>query len=135
MTTDSGSLTTFVEGLKANGSWNPLWDSLLEFDPEWTEHYMRAAAQTYDSKHLSPQTVQLLCLALDVSCTHLYAPGVRRHIQDALKLGVTPQEIVEVLKLATTVGLHSVNVGLPFLLEELSATAEASGQGVTTTTS
>ncbi|MDH6679064.1 alkylhydroperoxidase/carboxymuconolactone decarboxylase family protein YurZ [Rhodococcus sp. LBL1] len=131
MTTDNGSLATFVEGLKANGSWNPLWDSLLEFDPEWTEHYMRAAAQTYQSKHLSPQTVQLLCLALDVSCTHLYAPGVRRHIQDALQLGVTPQEIFEVLKLATTVGLHSVNVGLPFLLEEMSAQDSSREQATT----
>lgn len=132
MTTGNDSMAAFVEGLKANGSWNPLWDSLLEFDPEWTEHYMRAAAQTYQSKHLSPQTVQLLCLALDVSCTHLYAPGVRRHIQDALQLGVTPQEIFEVLKLATTVGLHSVNVGLPFLLEEMSA-QEASRERATTT--
>lgn len=132
MTTDNGSMATFVEGLKANGSWNPLWDSLLEFDPEWTEHYMRAAAQTYQSKHLSPQTVQLLCLALDVSCTHLYAPGVRRHIQDALQLGVTPQEIFEVLKLATTVGLHSVNVGLPFLLEEMSAQGSSQEQATTT---
>ncbi|MDH6282469.1 carboxymuconolactone decarboxylase family protein [Prescottella agglutinans] len=131
MTTDNGSLTTFVEGLKANGSWNPLWDSLLEFDPEWTEHYMRAAAQTYQSKHLSPQTVQLLCLALDVSCTHLYAPGVRRHIQDALKLGVTPQEIFEVLKLATTVGLHSVNIGLPLLLEEIPAQDPGRDQATT----
>ncbi|MCL2533491.1 MAG: carboxymuconolactone decarboxylase family protein [Nocardiaceae bacterium] len=131
MTTDNGSLTTFVESLKANGSWNPLWDSLLEFDPEWTEHYMRAAAQTYQSKHLSPQTVQLLCLALDVSCTHLHAPGVRRHIQDALQLGVTPQEIFEVLKLATTVGLHSVNVGLPFLLEEMSAQGSSREQTTT----
>ena len=127
MTTDPSGFTAFVDGLKANGSWNPLWDSLLEFDPEWTEHYMRAAAQTYESKHLSPQVVQLLCLALDVSCTHLYAPGVRRHIQDALKLGVTPQEIFEVLKLATTVGLHSVNIGLPLLLEQMSA--HESGQG------
>lgn len=93
---------------------------------------MRAAAQTYQSKHLSPQTIQLLCLALDVSCTHLYAPGVRRHIQDALQLGVTPQEIFEVLKLATTVGLHSVNVGLPFLLEEMSAQDSSQEQSTTT---
>ncbi|MGW6376133.1 carboxymuconolactone decarboxylase family protein [Rhodococcus sp. NPDC055112] len=133
MTTDAGNLTDFVDGLKANGIWNPLWDSLLEFDPEWTEHYMRAAAQTYDSKHLSPQVVQLVCLAIDVSCTHLYAPGVRRHIQDALKLGVTPHEIFEVLKLATTVGLHSVNIGLPLLLAEMPE--QASDRAQTTASS
>ncbi|KJF19424.1 hypothetical protein [Rhodococcus sp. AD45] len=65
--------------------------------------------------------VQLLCIAIDASCTHLYAPGIRRHIRVALDLGVTEQEILEVLKIATTVGIHSSNVGLPILREEAAA--------------
>lgn len=62
--------------------------------------------------------MQLLCIAVDAACTHLFAPGVRRHIRIALDMGVTEKEIFEVLKLCTTLGIHSMNVGLPILREE-----------------
>ncbi|QRI78813.1 carboxymuconolactone decarboxylase family protein [Rhodococcus sp. PSBB066] len=107
--------------MKAEGTWNPLWDGIEELDPEWTEHYLTATMQPYQSGVLSPQVVQLLCIAVDASCTHMYAPGLRRHIRAALDLGVTAREIVEVLKLATTIGIHSLNIGVPLLLEELSS--------------
>ncbi|NGP06388.1 carboxymuconolactone decarboxylase family protein [Rhodococcus sp. 14C212] len=97
-----------------------MWDGIEELDPEWTEHYLTATMQPYESGVLSPQVVQLLCIAVDASCTHMYAPGLRRHIRAALDLGVTAREIVEVLKLATTIGIHSLNIGMPLLLEELS---------------
>ncbi|MEA1798324.1 MULTISPECIES: carboxymuconolactone decarboxylase family protein [Rhodococcus] len=63
----------------------------------------------------------MLCIAIDVSCTHLYAPGVRRHVRAALDLGITTEEILEVLKIATIVGIHAINVGLPILREEAAA--------------
>ncbi|NMM83722.1 carboxymuconolactone decarboxylase [Rhodococcus sp. SRB_17] len=110
-----------VEAMKAGGGWNELWDELLEMDPEWTELYMKMAMQPYQSGVLSPKVIQLLCIAVDASATHLYAPGTRRHIQAALDIGVTPQEILEVLKLATVVGIHSCNLGVPILAEEMEA--------------
>ena len=70
---------------------------------------------------LDPKTIELIGIALDVSCTHLYAPGVRRHIQRALKAGATREEITAVLQLACMQGLHSMCVGGPILLEELEA--------------
>lgn len=39
-------------------------------------------------------------IAFDVSYTHTYAPGTRRHIKNALKAGATMEEIMEVLKLS-----------------------------------
>ncbi|MEE3851978.1 carboxymuconolactone decarboxylase family protein [Gordonia sp. LSe1-13] len=104
--------------LKADGTWNDLWDGLDELDPEWTENYLGAILEPYESGVLPPQVVQLLCIAVDAACTHLYAPGLRRHIRAALASGVTQREILEVLKLATSVGVHAINVGLPILLEE-----------------
>jgi alkylhydroperoxidase/carboxymuconolactone decarboxylase family protein YurZ len=74
---------------------------------------------------LDKKTMALVGVALDASCTHLYAPGVRRHIQRALKAGATKEEITAVLQLATLQGLHSMCVAAPILLEEL----EAQGQG------
>lgn len=108
-----------TETMKVGGHWNPLWDGLHELDPDWTEQFMKTAMQPWNSGVLSPKVIQLLCIAVDAASTHMYAPGVRRHIRAALDIGVTPQEILEVLKLTTVVGIHSCNVGVPILMEEM----------------
>jgi alkylhydroperoxidase/carboxymuconolactone decarboxylase family protein YurZ len=49
----------------------------------------------------------------------MYAPGTRRHINAALKLGATMEEIMEVLKLCVVQGVEGLNLGVPILAEEL----------------
>ena len=49
----------------------------------------------------------------------MYAPGTRRHIQTALKLGATVDEIMEVFKICTAQGIQASNLGVPILAEEL----------------
>lgn len=110
-----------VDAMKSGGGWNHLWDGLYEMDPDWTEQYMAMAMATFQSGIIDPKVVQMLCIAVDASATHMYAPGTRRHIQAALDMGVTPEEVLEVLKLATTVGIHSCNIGVPILTEEMAA--------------
>ena len=73
----------------------------------------------YKSGVMSPKEVELLSIALDASVTHMYAPGTRRHIQNALKAGATMEEIMEVLKLCVVQGVQTFNLGLPILAEEL----------------
>ena len=73
---------------------------------------------------LDAKTIELIGIALDASCTHLYAPGVRRHIQRALKFGATKEEITAVLQLASMQGLHTMCVGAPILLDELEASEQ-----------
>ena len=75
---------------------------------------------------LDPKTIELIGIALDVSCTHMYAPGVRRHVQRALKAGATREEITAVLQLASLQGLHSMCLGAPILLEEVETTSAPS---------
>ena len=41
---------------------------------------------------MSAKDVELLSIAFDGSVTHMYAPGTRRHIKGALKLGATMEE-------------------------------------------
>ena len=53
------------------------------------------------------------------SYTHMYAPGVRRHIQGALRAGATTREIMEVLKICVAHGVQACNLGIPILAEEL----------------
>jgi alkylhydroperoxidase/carboxymuconolactone decarboxylase family protein YurZ len=54
----------------------------------------------------------------------MYAPGTRRHIQSALKLGATMEEIMEVLKICVAQGIQSCNLGVTILNDELERFAQ-----------
>ncbi|MCK7576853.1 MAG: hypothetical protein MZV65_13910 [Chromatiales bacterium] len=56
------------------------------------------------------------------TCT---APGVRRRIRKALELGATQEEITAVLQLTSVLGIHTMSLGAPILLEELAAAKRA----------
>ena len=106
------------------GNWNPDWEPFAKLDPAWTEKVIAMAIAPAVAGALDAKTIELIGIAIDVSCTNMYAPGVRRHIQRALKTGATKQEITAVLQLATLQGLHSMCLGAPILLEELEAQAQ-----------
>jgi alkylhydroperoxidase/carboxymuconolactone decarboxylase family protein YurZ len=106
---------------RASGNWNPDWEPFAKLDPAWTEKVIALAIAPAVAGALDAKTIELIGIALDVSCTSMYAPGVRRHIQRALKAGATKEEITAVLQLASLQGLHSVCLGAPILLEELTA--------------
>ena len=42
----------------------------------------------------------------------MYAPGTRRDIQTALKVGATIEEIMEVLKICVAQGMQASNLGI-----------------------
>jgi alkylhydroperoxidase/carboxymuconolactone decarboxylase family protein YurZ len=109
---------------QATGNWNPDWEPFAKLDPSWTEKVIAMAIAPAVAGVLDPKTIELIGIALDASCTHMYAPGVRRHIQRALKAGATKEEITTVLQLASMQGLHSICLGAPILLEELERTID-----------
>ena len=96
---------------KASGNWNPDWEPFAKLDPAWTEKVIAMAIAPAVAGALDAKTIELIGIALDASCTHMYAPGVRRHIQRALKAGATKAEITAVLQLASLQGLHSMCLG------------------------
>ena len=104
---------------QASGNWNPSWEPFARLDPSWTEKVIAVAIAPTVSGALDTKTIELIRIALDASCTHLYAAGVRRHIRRALQAGATRGEITAVLQLASLQGLHSIRLGAPILLEEL----------------
>lgn len=106
---------------RASGNWNPDWEPFAKLDPAWTEKVIAMAIAPTVAGVLDAKTIELIGIALDASCTHMYAPGVRRHIQRALKAGATRREIIAVLQLATLQGLHSMCLAAPILLEETEA--------------
>jgi alkylhydroperoxidase/carboxymuconolactone decarboxylase family protein YurZ len=114
--------TPIVDRLRAGGQWNEAWTPFYNLDPAWTEQFMAAGIPVYAGGVLSPKLAELLSIAFDVSYTHMYAPGTRRHIKAALKLGATVEEIMEVLKLCVIQGVQACNLGVPILAEELART-------------
>ena len=115
------SQTPVTDHLRASGGWNPNWDPFAELDPVWTEKFMDMALAPVIRGALDPKTWELIAIAVDASCTHMYAPGVRRHIQKALELGVSKEEILAVLQSVSVLGIHSMSLGAPILVEELAA--------------
>ena len=113
--------TPVCDKMKAAGQWNTGWDAFYEIDPKWTEAIIAASLPVYTSGILSPKLAEFLSIAVDASITHMYAPGTKRHIQTALKLGATVEEIMEVLKICVSFGLESCNLGIPILADELQA--------------
>jgi alkylhydroperoxidase/carboxymuconolactone decarboxylase family protein YurZ len=107
---------------QASGNWNPSWEPFAKLDPAWTEKVVAMAIAPAVSGALDTKTVEFIRIALDASCAHLNASGVRRHVRRALQAGATREEITAVLQLTSMQGLDSMRIGAPILLEELQAT-------------
>lgn len=123
-----GGPTPASDRMRATGNWNTAWNPFYDLDPAWTDHVMAAGVRLYDGGALGPRGVELVSIALDAAVTHLYTPGLRRHIRAALALGVTPEEVMEVLKVCVACGAESLHLGLPILAEELDAFAARAGK-------
>lgn len=101
------------------GDWNPLWEQLQQMDPEFLEAYLAMRSVPQRRGPLPPKFKELILVAVNAATTHLYAPGVRRHMRNALAHGATAQEIMETIELTTLLGIHSCNLAVPILIEEL----------------
>jgi alkylhydroperoxidase/carboxymuconolactone decarboxylase family protein YurZ len=110
--------------IEARGFWTPLWEGVLELDPDFFEAYVSFSSVPWSKGTLEPKVKELVYIAMDAAATHLFVPGIRQHIRNALEHGATREEIMEVLELTSTLGIHACNIGVPILVEEL----EAAGQ-------
>jgi alkylhydroperoxidase/carboxymuconolactone decarboxylase family protein YurZ len=110
----------------ASGDWNPVWDRLRELDPEYLEAYLAFRSVPHRNGPLPEKTRELIMVAINAATTHLYGPGVRRHMQNALRAGATREELLETIQLTTVMGIHSCNLAIPILMEETADTGEPS---------
>jgi alkylhydroperoxidase/carboxymuconolactone decarboxylase family protein YurZ len=113
------SKTPISDAMRASGKWNEAWDEAAAMDGEWMEKFIDMATLPVRKGLIDPKTYEFLAIAVDASCTHLYSPGVKRHIAKALDLGATPEEIMAVLQAVAVLGIHSVALGSPILAEEM----------------
>jgi alkylhydroperoxidase/carboxymuconolactone decarboxylase family protein YurZ len=92
------------------GYWNPFWDGLLRLDAEFFAAYTSLSSHPWEHGTLEPKVRELIYTAFDVSATHMFEPGLRQHIRNALALGATREELMEVFELASGIGVEAFGV-------------------------
>lgn len=115
--------TPACDQMKKIGQWNTAWDPFFKLAPDWTDKFMATGAGIYGSGIFTPKETELLSIAFDASFTHMYAPGTRRHIKNALAAGASVAEVMEVLKICVVLGAEAANMAVPILAEELARNA------------
>ncbi len=99
------------------GYWHSFWDGVLELDPDLFEAYIEFSSVPWKSGPLPPEVKELIYIAFDASATHLYVPGLKLHMQNAVRLGATAGEIMEVLAIVSVIGIHAATTAAPILAE------------------
>ncbi|MGO2932425.1 carboxymuconolactone decarboxylase family protein [Microbacterium sp.] len=126
MRTGAAELTEYQEDVKAEftrtrGYWHSFWDEMLELDPEIFAAYTDFSSVPWRNGTLEPKIKELIYIAFDTAATHLYVKGLKLHIENAIGYGATAQEILEVMEIASVLGIHAVTTAAPILLEEADA--------------
>ncbi|KAL1618025.1 hypothetical protein SLS54_007558 [Diplodia seriata] len=119
------------EKLKADftqkrGYWHQFWEDFLKLDPEFFEAYLDFSTVSWtknvngsEKGALEPKIKELIYCAFDAAATHLYQPGLKLHMKNAIGYGATPEEIIEVLEIATLLSLHTAHVAVPILAQNI----------------
>jgi len=107
------------EFIRVRGTWGPAWEAILQLDAGFLKSYLDFSAVPWKKNHLDAKTKELVYIAVDAAATHLYVPGIRAHVEAAKAAGATREEVMEVLELTATLGIHAMNIGVPILVDVL----------------
>lgn len=114
-----------AEFTRTRGYWHAFWDEILELDPEVFEAYTDFSSVPWRTGTLEPKVREFIYIAFDTAATHLYVKGLKLHIENALGYGATVGEILEVMEIASLMGMHAVATAAPILVEEAAALEES----------
>jgi alkylhydroperoxidase/carboxymuconolactone decarboxylase family protein YurZ len=109
---------------RTRGYWHSFWDEILELDPEMFEAYTEFSSVPWRNGTLGPKVREFIYIAFDVAATHLYKPGLKLHLENAIDYGATVGEILEVMEIASVLGIHAATSAVPLLV----VVAEAAGR-------
>ena len=114
--------TTDTDALRAawtevHGPPNAAAEELLRLNPSYFARVLDFTAHAWRRGPLEPKVKEFIYCAFDCSATHMFAPGLRQHIANALRYGATAAELMEVFELASGIGVESFALALPALRE------------------
>lgn len=119
LTTEQQTLKDRFDSTLGPAAFDESWSRLLQHAPSMFAASLRLTSVPQKKGHLSPKIRSLVSIAVSAASTHLYVPSIHRHTKAALANGATKQEIIEVLALTSTLGIHACTVGVPILFEVL----------------
>lgn len=109
-----------------HGYWDEDAARAAAADPEFFATYLAMAEVALRSGPLDRKTCDFIQIAANAAVTHLNGEAVRHHIASARRNGATQAEIVEVLQVASVLGIHGYMLGAPIAIEEA---GKAGGKG------
>ena len=107
--------------LEARGYWHPFHEGLLQLDPAYLRAYLEFQDAPARSGILPPKVREFVYIAADGAVSHLYVPGLARHIEMALEKGASSGEVMEVIQLTMLTTFDSFEAGMDALALELAA--------------
>ncbi|MCJ1302887.1 hypothetical protein MMC08_005692 [Hypocenomyce scalaris] len=113
--------------VKGRGFWTPSWEPILQLDPDFFEGYVDLTTLPGETNVLAPKDREILTAAFDAACTHLYNIGTKVHMRNALKLGATPDELMEMLEITSLMGIDGVTASAAVLAGEVEASSSSDG--------
>jgi len=107
------------EVIRLRGYWHRFHEGLLDWCPAFLRAYLAFQTAPWRSGHIEPKVREFIYIAVDGAVTHLYTTGLRRHMDDALRLGATKEELLQVVLLTASAAAHATHeVGFSILAEE-----------------
>lgn len=104
-----------AEFTSKRGYWSDQLQSMVRSSPAFFEGYTAFSSTPWRKGSLAPVVKELLYVAIDVSTTHLFEPGVRIHTRNALRYGATPAQLLQVMQIVSCLGMQSFLLGVPHL--------------------
>lgn len=106
-----------------NGYWSEEKENILRLDPEYFETFSRFENVPWQTGTLTRKEKELLYIAVHSAPVTLHHDELKNHIDRALDEGATWQEIVEVIQIVSTLGIHAITMGVPILKEAIGEVA------------
>jgi alkylhydroperoxidase/carboxymuconolactone decarboxylase family protein YurZ len=101
--------------IESRGFWNSDREAIARLMPEYYQALDAVSTESWNNGKLTTKEREFVCIGIDCTVTHNYEPGLRRHIRNALDLGATQGEILEIFQLAGLLGLESYILGAKIL--------------------
>ena len=91
--------------------WSEHWDTVLAYTPEFFEAYLDLSGLAWTHGSLEDWFKELVYVAIDVVTTHLFTAGIEVHVAQAVRYGATPDQVIDVMTLASDIGIDTVVMG------------------------
>lgn len=108
--------------MELRGFWSTMFDEMVFLSPEYVTRYGEMSA--HPGSILDRKFKELVHIAVDCTTTHLYHRGTRSHINNAFDHGATLDEVLEVIILTSTIGIHSSTKGAALVQDVLTPVDE-----------